>query len=109
MNIIKKFLAAIFYKIDIYKKMFIMSMKHLLGKTYYKREDNYFNYISETKQLHCTHENISKLSLTKFYCTECGKTFRYVPSEILIISELASIFLIGSIVYILTKTSKEKK
>ncbi len=102
----EKFLVAFFHRIDVYRRIFFLTIKHLLGKTYYNREKDYYGYIGETKQLHCVHKNMSKLSSTKFYCTECGKTFRFLPEEITILSELLGILIVGSLVYFLTKKKK---
>lgn len=83
--------------------MISIAFKHLFGKTYYDREKNYYGYIGESKQLYCKHNKISRLTSTKFYCSDCGKTLHFVPEEVAIISELLSIFLVGSIVYLLTR------
>ncbi len=106
MKTLKKFLAAVVYRLTMYKKVCVAVIKHLLGKTYYSREDNYWGYIGETKQLYCQHKNISRLTSTKFYCTECGKTFQYIPEKIVILSDLIGILLLGSIFYCLLKRKK---
>jgi hypothetical protein len=102
----EKFLAAVSHRILVYQKIISATIKHLLGKTYYNREKDYYGYIGETKQLNCPHKNVSKLSSTKFYCSECGKTFHFVKEEISILSELLGMLLVGSLVYLLSKKKK---
>lgn len=102
----EKILTAISHRILTYQKLIFAGLKHLVGQNYYDREKDYFNYIGETKQMNCQHKNISKLSSTKFYCTECGKTFNILPEEVTILSELLGVLLVGSLVYLLTKKKK---
>ena len=102
----EKFIAAVFHRIKTYQKIVSTTIKHFLGKTYYNREKDYYGYIGETKQLNCPHKKISKLSATKFYCSECGKTFHFVPEEIAILSELLGMLIVGSIVYLFAKKKK---
>lgn len=101
-----KFLKSIIYKIFLYKKAFNFFLKHLFKKSYHQKDVDYYEYISETKQLHCRHKNIKRVSSTKFYCIDCGKVFHFVPEEIALLSELIGMFLVGSIVYLLTKRKK---
>ncbi len=102
----KPLIRAILYKLETYQRTLVIFAKHLLRKTYYHREKNYYAHIGETKQLFCKHKNISKLSPTKYYCTDCGKVLHFVPEELFLIAELFGIFLIGSIVYLLTRKKK---
>jgi len=102
----EKFSAAVCHRIKTYQKIVSTTIKHLLGKTYYNREKDYYGYIGETKQQNCPHKNVSKLSATKFYCSECGKTFHFVSEEIAILSELLGMLIVGSVVYLLTKKKK---
>lgn len=106
MKIKEKLLSAIVHRLKIYQKIFSSTIKHFLGKTYYEREKDYYGYINETKQLNCPHNKISKLSNTKFYCSECGKIFHFISEEIAILSELLGMLIVGSIVYFLTKKKK---
>ncbi|MCS7151892.1 MAG: hypothetical protein NZ928_05870 [Endomicrobia bacterium] len=97
------FLKSLIYKFKTYQNLINITIKHLLGKTFYRKDKDYYGYIGESKQLYCKHSKISRLSSTKFYCSDCGKILHFVPEEITIISELIGIFLVASIVYLLTK------
>lgn len=102
---LNKLTTIVIYKIQAYQKMLIGLIKQLFGKTHKKNED-YYNYITETKQIYCPHKNISKISSTKYYCTDCGKVLHLLPEEVAIISELIGLFLLGSILYFITKKKK---
>jgi hypothetical protein len=102
----EKLLSAIYHRIKTYQKIVAITINHLLGKTYYNREKDYYDYIGESKQLNCSHKKLSKLSTTKFYCSDCGKTFHFVSEEIAVLSELLGMLIVGSIVYFLTKKKK---
>ncbi|MCX7716517.1 MAG: hypothetical protein N2Z73_03780 [Endomicrobia bacterium] len=97
---------AIIYKLHTYKKALLIVINHLFKRTFYKRDKDYYSYIGESKQLYCKHTKISKLSSTKFYCSECGKILHLIPEELSLIGELFGMLLVGSIVYLLTKKKK---
>lgn len=99
-------LQSIIYKLKTYQTMLNIFLKHIFGKTFYKREKDYYGFIGESKQLYCKHNKISRLTSTKFYCSDCGKILHFVPEEVAIVSELLGIFLVGSIVYLLTRKKK---
>lgn len=101
-----RFLKSIIYKIFLYKKALNFLFKQLFKKSSHQKDVDYYEYISKTKQLHCKHKNITKVSSTKFYCVDCGKVFHFISEEMALLSELFGMFLIGSIVYLLTKKRK---
>lgn len=106
MNLQDKILKSLVYKIYVYKNALTTGLKNLLKKSSYSKNVDYYEYINETKQKHCPHKNLNKVSSTKFYCTDCGKTFHFVQEEIALFSELLGILLVGSIVYLLTRKRK---
>ncbi len=103
----KDFIKFLLYKVQTYYKATLILLKHLLGKSYYKREESYYDYIAEAKQLNCPHKKISKLTPTKYYCSDCGKILHLIPEEVAIVSDLISVLLIGSILYLLIKNNKK--
>lgn len=102
----RDFVKFLLYKLQSYYKATLILLKHILGKPYYKREESYYDYIAETKQLNCPHKKISKLTSTKFYCSECGKVLHLIPEEVAIVSDLITVLIVGSIIYLLTRPKK---
>ncbi|MFN3550736.1 MAG: hypothetical protein ACK4WJ_02860 [Endomicrobiia bacterium] len=106
MNFIDKLLKSAVYKIYIYKKSLTLGVRNLFKKSSHSKEVDYYEYVGETKQKHCSHKNLNRVSSTKFYCTDCGKSFHFVQEEIALLSELVGILLVGGIVYLLAKKKK---
>ena len=101
-----KILKSFVYKLIVYKNALTKALKHLFKAQYYQRDVDYYEYINDSKQLHCPHKNLTKVSSTKFYCVDCGKTFNFVSEEIAFLSEIIGILLVGGLVYFLTKKRK---
>ncbi len=106
MNLIDKLIKSLVYKTYIYKKALTLGFKNLFSRSSTSKKVDYYEYIGETKQKHCFHKSLNRISSTKFYCTDCGKSFNFVQEEIALLSELVGILLVGSIVYFLTKKKK---
>jgi len=102
------FLKLIIKKLLIYKKTIDYIFTKLFTKLFHKnKEKEYFDIIAENKQKHCQHKNVSRLSQSKFYCTDCGKVLHFLSEEEIILLELAGIVLIGSIFFLLFSRRKE--
>jgi uncharacterized paraquat-inducible protein A len=102
------FLKIILTKLLIYKKTVDYIMNNLFSKLFSKKkEKEYINIIAENKQKYCQHKNVSRLSKSKFYCSDCGKVLHFLSEEEIILLELAGIVLIGSIFFLLFSRRKE--
>ncbi|MEN3014004.1 MAG: hypothetical protein ABDH23_05270 [Endomicrobiia bacterium] len=99
----KKIIKILLYELNYFQKMLHAGLKSLLKLFLVKEEKNYYEKITQVKQKYCKHQKISRLSSTKFYCSECGKVIKLLPQEISILTELLGIFLVGSIIYLLTR------
>jgi hypothetical protein len=83
-------------------------MNNLFSKLFSKKKGKeYINIITENKQKYCQHKNVSRLSKSKFYCSDCGKVLHFLSEEEIVLLELAGIVLIGSIFFLLFSRRKE--
>ena len=102
------FLKLIMKKLLIYKKTIDYIFTKLFTKLFHKnKEKEYLDIIAENKQKHCQHKNVSRLSKSKFYCTDCGKVLHFLSEEEIVLLELTGIVLLGSIFFLLFNTRKK--
>ncbi|MEM4368703.1 MAG: hypothetical protein QXO21_06810 [Candidatus Anstonellales archaeon] len=99
----KRLIKILIYELNTCQGVICLVFRKLLSIFSEKSDQNFYDKVSELKQRYCEHKRISKLSSTKFYCSDCGKIVKLVPQEVSIISELVGILIVGSILYILTR------
>ncbi len=103
-----RFLKLILTKLLIYKKTVGYILTNLFNTlSFIEKEKDYFNIITKNKQKYCQHKNVSRLSKSKFYCSDCGKVLHFLSEEEIVLLELAGIVLIGSIFFLLFTRKKE--
>jgi len=102
-----KLLKILLTKLLIYNKI-VDYITGLLNKLIFKKtKEEYLSSLTKNKQKFCQHNNVSRLSKTKFYCSDCGKVLHFLSDEDIMLLELASILLIGSIFFLLFSRRKE--
>jgi len=86
------------YRLKVYKDLLKYLHEKLIGREI-DRENDYWGYIANERMKLCRHKELRKVTATKFYCANCGKTIRYIEEKYTVLSELLSITIASFVIY----------